>query len=336
MAITNPDSLLDKNGLAYYHSKVKQQITASREATVNVTQSEHQRIGYSIDPSTYVKSVAEVQRGPIAYNSNWEEWIEGYIENGSFVDGSNVRIYFAPEDGYSCGNLVLNLDGIALIEGEDYEVNHWYQAGKYNYYVVDIFVAYGGVLTISATPATVSTVEYDITFNYDIPEGSSVRIVFNLPNGETSTYNFTGTGTRTISLPEGTTYDSSMPDVYSYSTTPSNGRISGTVSQDTEITFGYTPTQYSYYVDFRDVSGSAISTTYKVYVDGTLVESGSGSTVTVNGYYGEPFRVEIDPIQGYTTSRPTVTGTLGSGSQMTVRFTPSGGPGDLDDPETPL
>lgn len=156
MAVTNPDSLLDKNGLAYYHSKVKDMIRDATKVNVNVIQSEHQRIGYSIESNNYgLQPVTEVQSGEIYYNSNWGEWVEGYIENGSFVNGSNVKILFAPEDGYSCGNLVLNLDGRALIEDEDYEVNHQYQAGKYNYYEVYIFVAYGGFLTISATPATV-------------------------------------------------------------------------------------------------------------------------------------------------------------------------------------
>lgn len=161
MAVTNPDSLLDKNGLAYYHSKVKQEIKDAFKATINITQSANQTIDCFLDYPSYdlMRLIREhgsndwwvgEQIGLNDYN-----WRNGNPENQeplteSFELKNCYRIVFRvkPDPGYKTGTLV--------VDGGFIDYRYDQQSIDQN----NADEAYcvwcpGDVINVSATPATV-------------------------------------------------------------------------------------------------------------------------------------------------------------------------------------
>lgn len=278
MAVTNPYSLLDKNGLAYYHSKVKQEINRAASVAVNVTQSENQTI--------YLRSTGNLHGGQSSYLYTEDGYggdSSNYPSGETYYEAFGFEIRIAGDSGYDVGEIVVSGDGV---------VPNSFVKGTNNVYSVYVFR--GGTLNISATPAKL-TAEHDITFNYNIPENTSVEIKFTSPKGKVSSQNFTGTGTRTISLPEGTTYRCNMPYLARYNTIPSNGYISGTVSQDTEISFGYTEmSSVTLKIKVIDQDGNSIDCNgcdaiidihSEGYNDTATFDSNGEATFTISEYY---------------------------------------------------
>lgn len=71
-------------------------------------------------------------------------------------------------------------------------------------------------------------VYHNVTFVYDVTalgSNETMTIPFNLPDGTRMYHTFTGSGTTTLSLPEGTTFDTIMPPLSGYTTYPSSGRL---------------------------------------------------------------------------------------------------------------
>lgn len=121
---------LNKDGLEYYHEKIERQLDSS--VTINVTQSAHQTIKYSV----------------------------GNLADAYIIDGSNlpptgatfriaipVYLDITSDTGYNHGTWVVSGDKAFEPPQED---DYWQDQ-----FATAVFL--GGTLTVSATPATVAT-----------------------------------------------------------------------------------------------------------------------------------------------------------------------------------
>ena len=159
MAITNPDSLLDKNGLAYYHSKVKQTISDASKVTVNITQSAHQTIDCYMDYPSYNWKRLIREHG----SNDWSvvekiglddyNWQHGNPENQvpltesfDLKDGQVIVFRVKPDSGYKTGTLVVEGGVIEYRDGQD--LIDYNNADR-----VQVVWCPGDVINVSATPA---------------------------------------------------------------------------------------------------------------------------------------------------------------------------------------
>ena len=153
MPLANSNTLLDLNGLAYYHSKIKDMIKDAMGIKVNVTQSNGQTLSYRV----YGGHDTEFYPDNLTVDDEIEDNWGFYPLSDSFREYISIAIELTPDEGFNAGSFILNIDGgeplqeIEYGSGEsgDYTVEYYS-----NSFHTGLHIPRGSTLNISATPAS--------------------------------------------------------------------------------------------------------------------------------------------------------------------------------------